>query len=50
MNESLSMAGDELLGKYNFPLLERLKELPPDSTRAKWHDDFALTEVVLFSL
>ena len=44
------MAGDELLGRYNFPILERLKELPPDATRAKWRDDFALTEVTEVSL
>ena len=39
------MIGDELLGKFAFPIQERLNELPPGATEAKWKEDFRLTDV-----
>ena len=39
------MIGDELLGKLHFPLMEKLRELPPDARLATWDGDFPLTEV-----
>jgi len=41
------MIGDELLGKFSFPIAERLKELPAGATEAKWEDNFHLTEVAV---
>ena len=41
------MIGDELLGKLHFPLMEKLRELPPDARLATWDGDFPLTEVRL---
>ena len=44
------MIGDELLGKLHFPLMEKLRELPPDARLATWDGDFPLTEVCAVTL
>jgi hypothetical protein len=44
------MIGDELLGKLHFPLMEKLRELPPDARLATWDGDFPLTEVLCLYL
>ncbi len=42
------MADDDFLGRFDFPIMQRLEELPSDATRAVWREDFALTQVFSF--
>jgi hypothetical protein len=37
--------GDELLGKLSFPIMEKLRELPPDARLATFDGDFPLYDV-----
>lgn len=41
------MIGDELMGKFSFPILDKLQELPSDCTDATWSGDFRLFDVTL---
>jgi hypothetical protein len=41
------MIGDELLGKLHFPLMEKLRELPPDARLATFDGDFPLYDVAV---